>query len=89
MQCKIEDIILINDEYWQKRATQHLRTLTIIMPWILSHTLNIWFSVAHTIHHQPTLIVLQSLRVSRDTWCYGKSHENNCNQYSTPILVPH
>ena len=29
---------------------------------------NIWFSVAHTVHHRPTLIALQSLVATSATW---------------------
>ena len=50
--------------------------------------LNICSSLAHTIRHQPTLIVMQSLRwqlkrVSYDTQCYITSHKDHCKQHFT------
>ena len=53
-------------------------------------TLNIWFSVAHTLHPRPTLIHYwwQLERASWDTWCYMTGHENHSNQHGIPILMP-
>ena len=50
--------------------------------------LNIWFNVADTIYHRPTLILLQSHgdnkeRVSRDTCCYITSREDHFNFHAT------
>ena len=48
--------------------------------------------MAHTIHHQPTLVVLQSLgwqleRLSSGTWCYMMSHENYSNYSGTQNCI--
>ena len=56
----------------KRQENAFLAVITTLLPWTWYHvyfpgknvemtTLHIWFSVAYTIHHQPTFLVLQSL----------------------------